>query len=100
MDDYVFTLCEKCDHFVEPNEEEDIEKWDCAEYIHLDDGEKDHDHDAQPSQYRALLTAWRLSRPDLFLPHSDGKIGPNSRYHHRYLPRHGNRLIYIYSEVS
>ena len=98
MPDYIYTLCEQCDHFIEPNEIEDIADYGVAEYAHLDDGEKEHDHNASRSRWTNTLTGWRTSRTDLFLAHPDGKIGPNSRFHRFYQPKHNNRLIYIYTE--
>jgi hypothetical protein len=71
-----YTLCALCVHFVEPNDAgADL---DLAAWIHLDDGEKEHDHDATPSTLVATLDEWKRVRPDLFVKYADGKIGPNS----------------------
>ena len=69
------TKCARCDHFVEPNGDGTDPM--IASYVHLDDGEKDHDHDALPGQ-AARLAVWKIARPDLFREYADGKIGPNS----------------------
>jgi len=80
MDDVMYVLCKHCDHFVEEN----IRAGDLslAKYIHLEDGEQEFDHDAEPLG-EATLADWRRRRPDLFTTHPDGKIGPNSSYHSR-----------------
>jgi hypothetical protein len=49
-----------------------------AEYDHLDDGEKDHDHDAIRGGGIRTLAGWKALRPELFAEYADGKIGPNS----------------------
>lgn len=69
----IYTICDKCDHFVDKDEEG---------FIHLEDGEQEFDHDAVPKE-SATLQEWQNNRPDLFLEHPDGKIGPNSLYHSR-----------------
>jgi hypothetical protein len=87
-------LCKHCDHFVEENTnpEEIIETTDTtikvryddgstdifARYVHLEDGEQEFDHDAEPGETR---DDWEKVRPDLFVEHADGKIGPNSIFH-------------------
>ena len=73
-----YTLCQHCDHFVEPN---DVTEPGIAEYIHLDNGEKEHDHDARPSAITMTLDEWRQVRSDLFQVYPDGAIGPNSVHH-------------------
>jgi hypothetical protein len=94
----LYELCRDCDHFIEANAslDEDIERYDLAPFIHLDNGNKDHDHDAAPSGSELagadltetwtpgvamFLSDWRAQRPDLFVGHADGQIGPNSRFH-------------------
>lgn len=62
--------CVKCDHFVDGG-------------THLDDGEKDHTHQAIAGIPGKTLRQWKKDRPDLFREHPDGKIGPNSRFHSR-----------------
>ena len=80
MMDTIYIKCAFCDHFVEPNS--DFEKgYSLAAYIHLDDGEKDHDHDADPRGGAHTLEEWKALRPDFFKKHEDGKIGPNSQFH-------------------
>ena len=49
-----------------------------AEYEHLDDGEKEHDHDATPGGDIRTLDEWQRAHPELFTGYGDGKIGPNS----------------------
>ena len=73
-----YTLCVGCDHFVDPNDEPG-----CAPFVHLEDGEQEFDHDAEPSNQVHTLEEWRKLRPDLFVKHEDGKIGPNSLHHSR-----------------
>lgn len=75
-----YTQCLHCDHFVDPN--------DChrpgdelAPYEHLEDGEQQFDHDAQPGPDSRPLADWQAARPDLFQQHPDGATGPNSAYH-------------------
>lgn len=77
----LYMLCRDCDHFIEANEWADIERHQIAPYVHLDDGEKEHDHDAMPSVYVHALVDWQIARPDLFLVYADGKIGPNSEHY-------------------
>lgn len=73
-----YTKCAYCDHFVEENipDEPGI-----APYIHNDDGEKEHDHDAVPSTESHTLKEWNDIKPELFTLYHDGKIGPNSEYY-------------------
>ena len=87
-------MCAKCDHFVDDNilvkgdfyfddpakpaGEEGL-----ARFIHLEDGEQEFDHDAVPGGELATLSKWKLGRPELFIEHPDGKIGPNSIHHPR-----------------
>lgn len=73
-----YEICAKCDHFIEFNE---VSEAGLASHFHLDDGEKEYDHDATPSGDSRLLIDWRLQRPDLFLEYADGAIGPNSVFH-------------------
>ena len=51
-----------------------------AQFIHLDDGEKEYDHDAIPSGMIHRFSWWKMAWPQLFTGYPDGKIGPNSRY--------------------
>ena len=88
MLDARYTLCAQCDHFVEPNDSADPTVPlayfpGAAAFIHLDDGEKEHDHDAVPGDETHTLREWQARRPDLFRAHRDGKIGPNSAFHTR-----------------
>lgn len=77
-----YMLCADCDHFIEPNysfcNDESVTR-----YIHLEDGDKDQDgdHDAKPTRALLSLELWWTLRPDLFVTHPDGKVGPNSAYH-------------------
>lgn len=75
----VYELCgqPKCPHFIVENDCYELDKT-LAPYIHLDDGEKEHDHDAFPSFIIYTLEEWRVMWPELFETYSDGKIGPNS----------------------
>lgn len=74
MDDYLYTLCGNCHHFVE----EDDLGW-----IHLTEDEWPWlDHDAIPSRNSQTLSEWKKKRPDLFYEHDDGHIGPNSAHSH------------------
>lgn len=80
-----YQLCRDCDHFVEPN---DAEGDGLAAYVHLCDAEADNPasdpdghHEAVPSGLTGTLAFWRSSRPDLFVDHGDGHIGPNSEQH-------------------
>lgn len=79
MDGNLLVKCKKCDHFVERNHDAD-DNHSLCEFIHLDDGDKDHNHDAEPGQTKSL-DEWKTNRPDLFIKHIDGKIGPNSLHH-------------------
>ena len=83
MSEPMYDVCAQpdCWHFVEVNSA--AQSWPAeagpvAEYVHLDDGEKEHDHDAVPSGRPAALEVWRARYAELFVEHSDGKIGPNS----------------------
>lgn len=84
-----YTQCLHCDHFVEVNEDfvERNDKTDqlgLSEYYHLDDGEKEHEHDAVPG---LTLTGeeWQRIRPELFDMFEDRKIGPNSALFDAYM---------------
>ena len=76
-----YSVCLNCWHFVEENlgwdDDASLAKW-----IHLDDGEKEHLHDAVPDMEMGEheLSWWRMNFPTLFLPYPDNKIGPNSRF--------------------
>lgn len=73
------TLCKHCDHFVDDNYgcEDDNS---LAKHIHMEDGEQEFDHDAEPGQ---VSDEWDKIRPDLFKEYPDGEIGPNSQFHSR-----------------
>ena len=77
MDDFLYEMCgdEFCYHFIEDNPDDGF-----AAYIHLDDGDKEYDHDAIPSGQIHKLSWWRMAWPQLFLTFPDGKIGPNSKH--------------------
>jgi hypothetical protein len=79
-DGRTYELCARCDHFVDFHEET-TERGVRAGYAHLDDGEQDYDHAAEPSNVRKTLAEWRRDRPGLFTLYPDGKVGPNSAYH-------------------
>ena len=70
-------LCQHCDHFVEENI--GIEPGQ-APFMHLDNGGQEYDHDATPGEHHRMKE-WRELRPDLFIEHADGEIGPNSKFH-------------------
>ena len=74
----MYTLCTRCQHFVERNC--DTTTPGLAKFVHLDDGEQEYDHDAVPG-VRHTLRVWKKLRPDLFTKYRDGKVGPNSRHH-------------------
>jgi len=74
-----YEQCAHCSHFIEPTDPMDTE-YGAAAYLHLDDGEKDHDHDATRSGMVRTLDEWRAFSPGLFLTYPDGRIGPNSRF--------------------
>ena len=78
----VYDLCAEpgCWHFVDENWPYTEQDEGIAPFIHLDDGEKEYDHDAVPSGKPETLRIWRLAFPELFWVYSDGKIGPNSGY--------------------
>lgn len=76
-------ICKHCDHFVEENTSTGTG---LAPFLHLDDGEQEYDHDAEPFGPDRTLLTWQLRRPDLFHKFADGKIGPNSTL---YIPRRG-----------
>lgn len=75
-----YEKCAKCWHFIEPNDVGPDEFFTYAEYLHLDNGEKEHDHDAAPSGDIRTLEQWEHDHPELFTEYSDGEIGPNSVY--------------------
>lgn len=75
-----YEICAKCDHFIEYDQ---MLITGTAHFLHLDDGEKEYDHDATPSGDSRMLLDWRLQRPDLFETYADGAIGPNSVFHPR-----------------
>ncbi len=79
MNSIIYTLCKHCDHFVEPNEEHETHP-EYAAFYHLEDGEQEFDHDAEPGESHTI-DEWNELRPDLFQEHPDGKIGPNSVFH-------------------
>lgn len=76
-----YTKCAKCDHFVESNDEYFITAQGIAKYIHLDNGEKEHDHDASPSSMTYYLEWWQYHFPALFTTYPDEMTGPNSEYY-------------------
>jgi hypothetical protein len=76
-----YEKCAHCWHFIEPNYETQIPGYAAlklAEHVHLDDGEKEHDHDAAPSGDIRTLDEWKRDQPSLFHMYDDGKTGPNS----------------------
>ena len=74
-----YNLCKHCDHFVEENGP--TKPHFGSYHLHLEDGEQEFDHDAEPSDQAHTLDEWQELRPDLFHEHEDGKIGPNSSHH-------------------
>lgn len=65
-----YQLCKHCDHFAD-------------EMGHMEDGEQEFDHNPEPDGPALPLAEWKVNRPDLFVMHPDGKIGPNSIHHSR-----------------
>ena len=79
-----YTLCRHCDHFVDKNDDWSWNGEDNARYVHLENGEQDFDHDAEPNHDSTqTLAQWRELAPELFIEHADGAIGPNSIHHSR-----------------
>jgi hypothetical protein len=70
-----YTKCGECWHFVEPNE---VSGPGIATWLHLDNGVKEHDHDATPSTDSRPISLWRAHYPELFYLYADGETGPNS----------------------
>jgi len=58
-----YERCRRCLHFVDLNA---CEGEDLAEYIHLEDGETDFTHDAEPSGIIMSLEKWQEIRSELF----------------------------------
>jgi hypothetical protein len=97
MNNTQLSLCKHCDHFVDvnivdptdkvfdplnpPPADVDSHDW-LAKYIHWEDGEQEFDHDAEPGETHTD-EEWGVLRPDLFIEHPDGNVGPNSRFHSR-----------------
>jgi hypothetical protein len=81
--EYEYEMCAHCRHFVEPNDVGSTLPFPVAEYVHLDNGEKEHDHDAAPGGIRGTLGAWREDDPGLFVTYPDGETGPNSAHYER-----------------
>lgn len=82
------TLCKHCEHFVEPNDPKYVAEMAAAglpicTFLHLEDGDQEFDHDAEPSDQTKPGDVWWVDRPDLFREHADGNIGPNSIHHSR-----------------
>ncbi len=75
-----YERCAHCHHFVD-FAEETTEGGVRAGYVHLDDGEQEYDHAAEPSGVRKTLREWKQDRHELFKRYPDGRIGPNSIYH-------------------
>jgi hypothetical protein len=73
----IFEMCghSGCSHFITANPAAGPG---LAAFDHLDDGDKEHDHDAVPGGGTGTLATWRTTRPDLFVMYADGRIGPNS----------------------
>ena len=79
MDDLSYEKCAHCWHFIEENAAYGDYPG-LAEHVHLDNGEKEHDHDAEPSGDIQTLRQWRAQHPELFITYADDAIGPNSAY--------------------
>jgi len=75
-----YTLCKHCDHFVEENPSREGDP-NLAKYIHLDDGDSEYTHNAEPSGDTRSIDRWKKERPDLFMSDEDGVVGPNSLSH-------------------
>jgi len=75
-----YELCAYCDHFIEENSDYTPESGYCT-HLHLENGEQEFDHDATPSGEIHTDDEWGKLRPDLFIEHPDGAVGPNSIHH-------------------
>lgn len=73
-----YEKCAHCWHFIEMNVVQADEYFDIAAFVHLDNGEKEHDHDAAPSGDRRTLEEWKRDQPSLFHVYPDDRVGPNS----------------------
>ena len=78
FDHLTYRRCTDCWHFVDENTSFG-ELPGIAEYLHMDDGEKEHDHDAAPGE-GMTFAEWKRTHPELFVTYTDGKIGPNSEH--------------------
>lgn len=78
LDSLSYQLCSRCDHFVDRNDDTILG---LAEYLHLENGEQEFDHEAEPNGEVCTLAEWKALRPDLFVLHPDGAVGPNSSHH-------------------
>lgn len=73
-----YEKCLHCWHFIEPNDADEIPGLALAAWLHLDNGEKEHDHDAAPGGGKRTLDEWIRDQPALFRTYADGQTGPNS----------------------
>lgn len=90
QDDALYEKCghSGCWHFIEDNSGESegtvASDWYKGEmpdlWLHLDNGDKYHDHVAIPSGERRTLREWEEIHPELFKAFKGGDIGPNSKY--------------------
>lgn len=85
------SLCRHCDHFVEQNhtDAEGGPATGQAAFVHLCDEthhNPDDHHEAEPRGPARRLRKWNEARPDLFVRHPDGLVGPNSSHHKTQLP--------------
>lgn len=73
----LFSMCAHCDHFVTDND-----PWHAglARHMHMEDGEQEFDHDAEPGAESMTSVDWYMERPELFMMFPDGKVGPNSAF--------------------
>lgn len=78
MDVVLYEKCAHCWHFIDLNDVDSNEYYIVSEYVHLDNGEKEHDHDAAPSGDIRTLDEWKRDQPSLFYTFPDGQTGPNS----------------------
>lgn len=109
LPDPVVPICAYCDHFVSSNPAYEHDGPSavvvpCA-WLHDADGE-DHEpddwHNAAPRPDKPrTLAEWQADRPDLFVMHPDGLIGPNSAYHpHPQGDGIVGRLEYLRGEIQ
>jgi len=78
-----YEMCRYCDHFIDVEWLIDDPDNPNIFLIHLDSGEKEHDHEPVRSKEIKRLIDWKAERPDLFTLYEDEFIGPNSMHFER-----------------